>query len=99
MRLDLEDLTVDGAPVATKIEPVIRDQFEVVLHQPFLDQMRLSQRAPDLFRRIGDLAFDDDGACFGSSSVMAPSFTSLNWPGERRLALRCSAPRRRESAP
>src|SRR5580692_11136631 len=27
--------------------------------------MRLSQRAPYPFRRIGDLAFDDDGACFG----------------------------------
>src|ERR1700722_7612084 len=66
VRLDLEDLAIDGAPVATKIELMIHDRLEVVPHQPLLDQMWLRQRAPDLFRRIGDLTFDDHGACFGS---------------------------------
>jgi hypothetical protein len=39
--------------------------LEVVLHQPLLDQVRLRERAPDLFRRMRDLTFDDDGAFFG----------------------------------
>ena len=38
--------------------------LEVVLHQPLLDQVRLRERAPDLFRRKRDLTFDNDGARF-----------------------------------
>jgi hypothetical protein len=36
--------------------------LEVVLHQPFLHQVRLGQGAPELFGGMRDLAFDDDGA-------------------------------------
>ena len=61
------DPTVDGAPVGAKIETVADDRLEVVLHQPLLDQVRLGERAPDLFRRIRHLPFDDDGARFGRS--------------------------------
>ena len=52
--------TVDNAPVGAKIEAVADDRLEVVLHEPLLDQVRLRKRAPDLFRRIGDFALDDD---------------------------------------
>src|SRR3954468_6941312 len=64
-RLDGRYLTVDSAPVSTKIETVVHDRLEVVLHQPLLDQVRLRERAPDLFRRMRYLAFDDDGARLG----------------------------------
>src|SRR5450631_324405 len=65
VRLDCQDLTVDSAPVCTKIETVVHDRLEVVLHEPLLDQVRLRERAPDLFRRIRYLAFDNDGERFG----------------------------------
>src|SRR3954470_4055801 len=65
VRLDGEYLAVQHAtPVSAKIEMVTHDWLEVVLHQPFLHQMRLRERAPELFRRMRHLAFDDDGACF-----------------------------------
>jgi hypothetical protein len=38
---------------------------EVVLHQPFGDQVRLRQRTPEFFRRMRKLAFDDDCARLG----------------------------------
>src|SRR6266480_1833773 len=69
VRLDCQDLTVDGAPVCAKIETVVHDRLEVVLHQPLLDQVWLRERAPDLFRRIRDLTFDNDGERFGRSFV------------------------------
>src|SRR3982074_3824512 len=67
VRLDCQDLTVDSAPVCAKIEAVVDDRLEVVLHQPLLDQVWLRERAPDLFRRMRYLTFDDDGARFGRS--------------------------------
>src|SRR5713226_4816253 len=65
VRLDCQDLTVDSAPVCAKIETVVHDRLEVVLHEPLLDQVWLRERAPDLFRRIRYLTFDNDGARFG----------------------------------
>src|SRR5271166_416882 len=52
VRLDRQDLTVDSAPVCAKIETVVHDKLEIVLHQPLLDQVWLGESAPDLFRRI-----------------------------------------------
>src|SRR6202165_2661287 len=65
VRLDCQDLTVDGAPVCAQIETVVHDTLEIVLHQPLLDQVWLRERAPDLFRRIRNLTFDNDGERFG----------------------------------
>ena len=48
-----------------QIEVVTDDWPEVVLHEPFLDQMWLRQRAPDPFRRKRHLALDNDGKRFG----------------------------------
>jgi hypothetical protein len=45
VRLDFEDLTIHGAPIAAQIETVIDGRMKIVLHQPFLDQVRLRQRA------------------------------------------------------
>src|SRR5258707_13115640 len=67
VRLDCQDLTVDSAPVCAKIETVVHDRLEVVLHEPLLDQVWLRERAPDLFRRIRYLTFDNDGERFGRS--------------------------------
>src|SRR6266571_8739944 len=67
VRLDCDDLTVDSAPVCAKIETVVHDRLEVVLHQPLLDQVWLRERAPDLLRRIRYLTFDNDGERFGRS--------------------------------
>src|SRR4029453_12338407 len=66
-RLACQDLTVNSAPVCPKIETVVHDRLEVVLHQPLLDQVWLRERAPDLFRRMSDLSFDNDGAHLGGS--------------------------------
>src|SRR5437588_13041598 len=65
VRLDCQHLTVDSAPVRAKIETVVHDRLEVVLHQPLLDQVWLRERAPDLFRRKRHLPFDNDGERFG----------------------------------
>src|SRR5205807_8026917 len=65
VRLDCHYLTVDSAPVCAKIEAVVHDRLEVVLHQPLLDQVWLRERSPDLFRRIRYLTFDNDGERFG----------------------------------
>src|ERR1700682_2517396 len=65
IRLDCQDLTVNNAPVCAKIETVVHDRLEVVLHQPLLDQVSLSESAPDLFRRMRYLTFDNDGERFG----------------------------------
>src|SRR5579863_4084142 len=65
VRLDFQDLTVDSAPICAKIESMVHERLEVVLHQPLFDQMRLSESAPDLFRRMRQIAFDDDGERFG----------------------------------
>src|SRR5438477_9605012 len=67
VRLDCQDLTVDSAPVGAKIETVVHDRLEVVLHQPLLDQVWLRERAPDLFRRKRHLPFDNDGERFARS--------------------------------
>src|SRR5258708_40063883 len=65
VRLDGQDLAVQhAAPVSAKVETVTDDWLEVVLHQPLLDQVWLGERAPDLFRRMRYLAFDNDGARF-----------------------------------
>src|SRR6202049_2993531 len=65
VRLDCLDLAVNSAPVCAKIETVAHDRLEVVLHQPLLDQVWLRERAPDLFRRVRYLTFDNDGERFG----------------------------------
>src|SRR6202022_426647 len=65
VRLDCQDLTVDSAPVCAKIETVVHDRLEVVLHEPLLDQVRLCEGAPDLLRRKRDFSFDNDGERFG----------------------------------
>ena len=62
--VDCQDPTVDSAPICTKIETVVHDRLEVVLHQPLLDQVWLRERTPDLLRRIRYLAFDNDGERF-----------------------------------
>src|SRR3984957_979707 len=63
VRLDGENLAVQYAtPVAAKIEMMADGRFEVVLHQPLLDQMRLGQRAPEFFRRKRKFPLDHDGA-------------------------------------
>src|SRR6266571_1629987 len=67
VRLDCHYLTVDSAPVCSKIETVVHDRLEIVFHQPLLDQVWLGERAPDLFRRIRYLPFDNDGERFGRS--------------------------------
>src|SRR5262244_709119 len=67
VRLDCQDPTVDAAPVCAKIETVAHDRFEVVLHEPLLDQVWLCEGAPDLFRRKRDLAFDNDRERFDRS--------------------------------
>ena len=68
VRLDREHLAIQhAAPFAAQVEAVADARGKIVLHQPFLDQMRLRQRAPEFFRRMGDVALDDDGACFGCS--------------------------------
>src|SRR5580700_5292116 len=67
VRLDRQDLTVNNAPVCTKIETVAHDRLEVVLHEPLLDQVWLRERAPDLFRRKRYLTFDNDAERFGRS--------------------------------
>src|SRR5207248_5022398 len=64
VRLDRHDLAVDSAPVCAKIETVVHDRLEVVLHQPLLDQVWLRERAPDLFRRMRYFPFDNDGEGF-----------------------------------
>src|SRR5260370_19836814 len=69
VRLDCHYLTVDSAPVCAKIETVVHDRLEVVLHQPLLDQVWLRERAPDLFRRKSYLPFDNDGERFGRRFV------------------------------
>src|SRR5262245_33551028 len=58
-----------ATPISTKTEPVPHDRLEVVLHEPLLDQVRLGERAPYLFRRIRHLAFENHGACFGRSTA------------------------------
>src|SRR5215470_13783424 len=66
VRLDGQDLAIQHAtPVSTEIETVTHDRLEVVLHQPFLHQVRLRERAPDRLRRMRDLTFDNDRARFG----------------------------------
>ena len=85
VRLDGEHLAIDDAvPVggSAQTESVADDRREVVLHQPFRDQMRLRERAPDLFRRIRHLAFDDDGTAF-RSRLIGPSFSTSFEPSKR----------------
>src|ERR1700732_5301623 len=65
VRLDCQDLTVDGAPICAKIKAMVHDRLEVVLHEPLLDQVRLRERAPDLLRRKRYLPLDNDGTRLG----------------------------------
>src|SRR5262249_3417342 len=60
IRRNCQDLTVDSAPVCAKIETVVHDRLEVVLHEPLLDQVWLRERTPNLLRRIRYLTFDND---------------------------------------
>src|SRR5690606_10837005 len=68
--LDFENFAVHhhvdlGGGLSAEIEPMPFFGFEIVLHQPLLQKVRLGQRAPYLVGRMRDLAFDDDGAEFG----------------------------------
>src|SRR5207244_652438 len=65
VRLECHHPTGNTAPVCAKIETVAHNRREVVLHQPLLDQVWLGERAPDLFRRMRYLPFDNDGEGFG----------------------------------
>src|SRR5262245_11286677 len=47
------------------METVAHDRLEIVLHQPFLYQVLLRQRAPDLLWWMGDFTCDNDRAHFG----------------------------------
>src|SRR5579883_604715 len=67
VRLDDQNLTIDhevevGSRRSLKIEAVTDNRLEIVLHEPFLDQMRLCKRTPDLFRRMRELTLDNNGA-------------------------------------
>ncbi|MNL44954.1 hypothetical protein D3C87_1675660 [compost metagenome] len=63
VRLEREHLAIQhAAPVAAKIEAMSHDGHEVVLHEPFGDEVGLRQRAPDLLRRMRHFPLDDDGA-------------------------------------
>src|SRR4030088_2968973 len=69
VRLDYQDLTGHTdvqvrLRITAEIEAVTHDWREVVLHEPVLDQLWLRERAPDLFRRMRYLPFDDDRARF-----------------------------------
>src|SRR5437016_9224568 len=44
--LDCHYLTVDSAPACAKIETVVHDRLEIVLHQQLLDQVWLRERTP-----------------------------------------------------
>ena len=72
VRLDRQHLAIDPAPIGAEAETVIHGGLEIVLHQPFRDQMRLGERAPDFFRRKRHLPLDDDGARFGRGSLVHP---------------------------
>src|SRR5215213_9597460 len=83
VRLDGEHLAIQhAAPVAPKIEMVTHDWLEVVLHQPFLHQVGLRERAPEFFRRMRHLAFDEDGAgfsrCIGHWSIRLSKSSRLS---------------------
>src|SRR4030095_14103336 len=83
-RLDRQDLAVDTAPGRAEMETVAHDRVEVALHEPLLDQVRLRQRAPDLFRRMSDIALDNDGKRFGCSRSIC------HWSILLRGCSRCS---------
>src|ERR1700676_5453567 len=100
VRLDCQDLTVDSAPVCAKIEAVVHDRLEIVLHQPLLDKVWLRERAPDLFRRKRHLPFDDDGERFGRSighwSILFSRSAAARCPAARyRWRSFVTRPRRR----
>src|ERR687897_3385490 len=71
VRLDRSDAAIDGPPIGAELKVMADNGDKIVLHQPLLDQVRLGQRAPDLFRRMRDLTLDDDGAKFGRISSVA----------------------------
>lgn len=55
MRLDRANPACDGTPVRTQIEAVIRNRLKsFFISHP----LWLRERAPDLFRRMGELALD-----------------------------------------
>src|SRR5215216_2390852 len=85
VRLDCQDLTIDSAPVCAKMETVVHERLEVVLHQPLLDQVWLGERAPDLFRRKRYLTFDNDGERFGRSVGHWPILFSKSSRWSNRL--------------
>src|SRR4030088_198709 len=85
VRLDCQDLAVNNAPVCAKIETVVHDRLEVVLHEPLLDQVWLRERAPDLFRRMRYLTFDNDGERFGRSVAHWSILLSRFSRGSNRL--------------
>ena len=60
MRLDRLDFAIDHSPVGTQVEAVTDNRFEGIFHEPFLDQVGLGQRAPDLFRGKGNFPFHDN---------------------------------------
>src|ERR1700753_1021387 len=73
-RIERRHLAADcSVPIAHRLCPKceLRAEpwLEVVRHQPLFDQMRLSERAPDLLRRMRHHALNDDGARGGELFV------------------------------
>src|SRR5689334_5798160 len=69
--VDFEDFAVDDdlhvwLRLALELEAVADLWSEIVLHEPLLEQMRLGERAPELFRRRLDFALDNGGTGFGT---------------------------------
>src|SRR5262249_44838053 len=62
-----------AVPIAHRLCPKgelsAEPRLKVVRHQPLFDQMRLSERAPNLLRRMRHHALDDDGARSGELFV------------------------------
>src|SRR5580704_268242 len=93
MGLELEHLAVQHAPpVAAKVEALTNHRLEVVPHQPLLDQVRFSERAPDFFRRMRKLAFNNHRAGVTHWSILlSKSSRSSNRPFQKRV-IWCAQP-------
>src|SRR5579862_3241625 len=81
VRLDGDDLAVQRAPVLAQVEVMADLGLEVVLHEPFLDELWLGERSPDLLGRKRYVAFDDDGKRFSGahgSILLSRSSSSSN---------------------
>src|SRR5215217_1892358 len=62
---DLAHGAIDAHPGGSEAEGVAEGGREIALHQPFGEEVRLRQGPPQLFRRMGKIALDDNGAYLG----------------------------------